>query len=229
MESYWTHASVQRRAVELIGGQQAAYFQQEVPRDVIAEIVRLVMRCYDWSGRFAEQRWGRPEERDALAVLRRAEIETQLTALRAKFRERVGVHKVLNSRRTASHTEIYCGGVVLTQSKVEDERGPIREAHFRRTLAKRSQLNLRLFGDVPDPSEEAIWLWACVVHQPSDDVRRPAFLRVAFPYEDGEWENSLNLFELVPEALTPERRIEIPTQPILRPILPLSEEEREAR
>jgi hypothetical protein len=204
--------------VGLIGNEQSAYFRQEVPADVTAEIAAVVARCYAWSGSFAEQRWGRAEEHDTLATVRRAEIETQLTALRAKFRGVLGVQKVLNSRRTASHTEVYCGGVVITQSKVEDEHGPIRDAHFRRTLAKRSQLNLHLFDDVPDPSDGAIWLWACFVHQPSDDVRRPAFLKVAFPYADGVWEQSINL--VIPDANAPERRVEQPREAPLRPILP---------
>lgn len=219
------HMQVGDSSVGLIGSEQGSYFRQEVPLQVLAEVLGIHLRSYAWSASFAEQRWGRAEEHDALAVLRRAEIETQLTALRAKFRGLVGVQKVLNNRRTASHTEVYCGGVVLTQSKVEDELGPIRDAHFRRTLAKRSQMNLGLFGEVPDPSDGAVWLWACIVHQPSDDVSRPAFLRIAFPYPDGQWEQSLNLYELVPDAVIQVRRVEQPIEAPLRPIVPDREQE----
>lgn len=109
------------------------------------------------------------------------------------------VEDVLNPARNASHRETLVGRTVITQSTVDANKGPIRYARHRDTLAQRSQLCMDLFQEGSPASRDGdLALWACWVHMPSDSLDRPSFVRLAFPFEDGTWEESCDLYELLP-------------------------------
>ncbi len=184
--------------MDIYGALAEDFYRSEVPPEVSEKIGRIIIETYGIAHDVAEERWGEGEMHDALAGFRRAEIETALTALRGIFPGQVTVELLPNVIRNANHREVYCGGVAITQSKVESKEGPIREARFRETLAQRSQLSFDLLGDEPQPLPDAR-LWACFVHMPSDRLDIPAFVRVAFPLPDGSWEHSVNLDDLVPD------------------------------
>lgn len=182
----------------LYGEEQGQFYLGQVPREFTADVARIVMSCYLDSAQTAEIRWGKAEERDALPILRRADIETALSMLPARFPGLAKVRKRPNTARTSTYTEVRCGAVVLTQSKTEGAKAPIRDALFRRSLARTSALNL---WDRSTPPDNADTLWACVIHGPADSPSRPAYLRIAFPLPDGSFEYSLNLFDLIPEVV----------------------------
>ncbi len=177
-------------------------YRTDVPVGLSEAIGRIVIETYGIAADMAEERWDAGEMHDALAPFRRAEIETRLLSLRGLFPRAVEVESVLNKTRNAHHREVYCGRVAITQSKVESDKGPIRQADFRQTLARRSQLSLDLLGEEPSSAASADdLLWASFVHMPSDRVDVPAFVRVAFPLPDGSWDHSVSLFDLVPGLL----------------------------
>lgn len=174
-------------------------YRTDVPVDLTESIGRLVIETYGVAADIAEDRWGEGEMHDTLAAFRRAEIETGLLSLRGRFPGVVSVESVLNKTRNAYHREVYAGRVAITQSKVESDKGPIRQADFRQTLAQRSQLSLDLLPEEPaKPTASDDRLWASFVHMPSDRADVPAFVRVAFPLPDGSWEHSVSLYDLVP-------------------------------
>src|SRR4051812_24002265 len=125
-------------------GPNLAFYQANVGDDVTAAYARTILEQYGLTYDLAEERWLEPELHDALAPLRRADIETALVKLRGLF-QGVLVEDVLNSTKNAYHRETVVGQVVITQSMVDSPRGPIRYARHRDTLAQRSQLCLNLF------------------------------------------------------------------------------------
>jgi hypothetical protein len=184
--------------LDIYGELAQGLYQTDVPDVVTERIGRVIIETYGVAADFAEERWDRDEVHDALASFRRAELETTLLSLRGVFPGLVSVESVPNAVGNAYHREVYCGRVAATQSKVEAEKGPIREARFRATLARSSQLSLRLLPEQDEPAPDTR-LWACFVHMPSDRrVDVPAFIRVAFPFPDGSWEHSVDLYELAP-------------------------------
>jgi hypothetical protein len=183
----------------LIIGPHLALYQANVGEDVTAAYARTILEQYGLTYDWAEERWLEPELHDALAPLRRADIETALVKLRGLFPGVVLVEDVLNSTKNAYHRETVVGRTVITQSMVDGPKGPIRYARHRDTLAQRSQLCLDLFQvGTPASREGELALWACWVHMPSDMLDRPSFVRLAFPFEDGTWEESYDLYDLVP-------------------------------
>jgi hypothetical protein len=183
--------------LDLYGALAEDLYRSDVTPDITEHIGRIIIENYGITADIAEERWGRDEMHDALAPFRRAEIETALLSLRGIAPGRVQVDSVSNAMRNAYHREVYVGRVAITQSKVDAPHGPIREARFRVTLAMRSQQSFDLLGDEPEPRPDAL-LWASFVHMPSDRPDLPAFIRVAFPFPDGSWEHSVDLYALVP-------------------------------
>ena len=185
--------------MDIFGATAESLYRTDVPVDLTEAIGRLVIETYGTSADIAEDRWGEGEMHDTLAAFRRAEIETGLLSLRGRFPGVAAVESVLNKTRNAYHREVYSGRVAITQSKVESDKGPIRQADFRSTLAQRSQLSLDLLPEEPGvatPVDDR--LWASFVHMPSARPDVPAFVRVAFPLPDGSWEHSVSLYDLVP-------------------------------
>jgi hypothetical protein len=183
--------------VDIYGELAQELYRADVAPEVTERIGQIIIETYGISADFAEERWDRGEMHDALASFRRAEVETTLLSLRGIFPGQVAVESVPNALQNAYHREVYCGRVAVTQSKVEAEKGPIREARFRATLAHSSQLNFNLLRE-DDHQRTDVRLWACFVHMPSSRVDLPAFIRIAFPFPDGTWEHSINLYDEVP-------------------------------
>jgi len=182
---------------KLVANEQSRFFNEQVPQEVVAEIARIVGLSYADSAAFAESRWGRLEAKDALSVIRRADIETALTTLGAKFRKRgVSVQKVPNRNVTDWHTEVRCGAVVITQSKTEGPDTAIREAIFRATLAMDCRINMP-WAQPTTTTDDADTLWACVVHGPSDNPAFPAYVRIVFPLPDGTFQDYITITGLV--------------------------------
>lgn len=183
----------------MIVGPHLRLYRADVGDDVTAAYARTILEQYGLSFDWAEERWLEPELHDALAPVRRGDIETALVKLRGLFPGVVLVEDVLNPARNASHRETIVGRTVITQSMVDGPRGPIRYARHRDTLAQRSQLCFDLLQEgSPVTKDGDLALWACWVHMPSDSLDRPSFVRLAFPFEDGTWEESYNLYDLVP-------------------------------
>lgn len=184
--------------MEIYGVLAEDFYRDQVPTQVTDAIGRTIIEQYGIAADIAEERWGADEMHDALPIFRRAEIETGLRRLRGMFAGQVGVEAVPNVLANAYHREIYAGSVVITQQKVEGPKQPIRDARFRSTLARRSQLSFDLFDDEYIPTADAR-LWACFIHMPSSRVDRPAFVRVAFPLPDGTFEHDVDLYDLDPD------------------------------
>lgn len=180
----------------LYASQQSKFYMEQVPIAVTTAIRMIVTGSYADSARFVEERWSAREAKDALPHVRRADIETALTALRGRFRrDGVRVDKVPNKRGTAWHTEIRCGLVVITQSKTEGPEVPVREAEFRKSFAADCHLNL-FPTEEQEPEDDADALWACVVHGPSENPAVPAYIKVAFPLPDGSFQDSITITTL---------------------------------
>jgi hypothetical protein len=179
-------------------GPNLAFYRTNVGDDVTEAYARTILAQYGLSDDKAEEQWLGPELHDALASQRRADIETALVKLRGLFPATVLVEEVLNPAGNAYHRETLVGRAVITQSMVDAPKGPIRYASHRRTLARRSQLCMDLLREGPEEQDGDVALWACWVHMPSDALDRPSFLRLAFPFEDGTWEESYDLYELIP-------------------------------
>lgn len=181
----------------IIEGPYLRLHRDQVADDITAAAARIVIEQYALAFDHAEELFLPPELHDVLPSFRRGAIESASVMLR-QFKG-VAVEEVLNPSRNAYHREIGVGRVVMTQSKVERPNGPIREATHRQTLARRSQLSLdQLLEGTPLDSEDGLALWACLVHMPADSQDRPAMLRLAFPFEDGTWEESYRLTDLIP-------------------------------
>jgi hypothetical protein len=193
------HRTARGAGLDIFGAVAESLYRTDVPVGLSEAIGRIVIETYGIAADMAEERWDSGEMHDALAPFRRAEIETRLLSLRGLFPRTVAVESVLNRTRNAHHREVYSGRIAITQSKVESDKGPIRQADFRQTLAQRSQLSLGLLREEPIPAATDDLLWASFVHMPSDRVDVPAFVRVAFPLPDGSWDHSVSLFDLVPD------------------------------
>lgn len=182
---------------KLVTTEQSEFFKAQVPHEVVMEVARIVGLSYADSAAFAESRWGRIEAKDALSIVRRADIETALTTLGAKFkRHGVIVRKVPNRNVTDWHTEIRCGAVVMTQSKTEGPDVAIREAIYRATLATDCRVNMPWAQPTTVTADDADTLWACVVHGPSDNPAVPAYVRIVFPLTDGTFQDYISITAL---------------------------------
>lgn len=173
-------------------------YRESIPPDLTETIGRGVIERYAIAFDKTEEQWLEEEQHDALAVVRRAEIETSLVGLRGMF-DGIRVESVLNAARNSYHREVGYGLFVITQSMVEGPSSRVRDAVFRRILARQSQLSLNLLNDDAPPPDGAIW--ACFVHLPATDRRdTPSMIRVAFPDEAGWWSQyeSWDLYDLVP-------------------------------
>lgn len=187
----------------MLTSQLKARYRAEVPRDVTKAIAELIIERYGIAADEAEIRWLAPEAADAMAINRRADIETGLTRLRGLFPGIVAVEAIANIPRTSRHREVYCSGWAITQSKIEHPHGPIRQADFRDILAEpiKAQLTMDDFIDprsvVDDPSGRP---WACITHMPADDHPEvPGILQVAFPGRNGRWEDYIDLYYEIAE------------------------------
>ncbi len=184
----------------MVSGPNLEFFRANVADDIALACTATVLEQYGLSYDRAEEQWLGPELHDALAVMRRADIETALVKLRGLFPGRVLVEEILNPTRNAYHREVVVGQVVLTQSKVDATHGPIRDAAHRRTLAVRSQMRMDLLNEGSLATRGGLLkLWGCLVHMPSAALDRPSMLRLAFPFEDGTWEESYDIYELLPQ------------------------------
>jgi hypothetical protein len=180
-------------------GPYLTQYRASVSDDVTEACARTILEQYGLAYDLAEERYLEPELHDALATIRRAEIETALVKLRGVFPGLVTVEAVPNPVRNAHHREVIVGQTVITQSLVEGPKSPIRYARHRDTLAQRSQLRMDLLQeDSPASRAGDLALWACWVHVAADRPDRPASLRLAFPFTDGSWEESYDVYDLVP-------------------------------
>lgn len=185
----------------MLTSQLKVLYRAEVPREVTKAIGELIIERYCLAADEAEMRWLRAEAIDATATVRRADIETGLARLRGLFPNLVQVESVLNGPRTARHREVYCAGWAITQSKIEQPRGPIRQADFRDTLASDSQMTMYAMLDPAEVVENRTGRpWACVTHMPADrHPEEPGILQVAFPLQSGLWEDYIDLYFEIPE------------------------------
>ena len=188
----------------MIGSQLKSRFRGDVPREVIKAIAEGIIERYALSADEAELRWLGAEATDALASMRRADIETGLVALRGRFPGLVEVEVAWNATENARHREVYVAGWVITQSKIENRQGPIRKAEFRESLAFGSQTTLDSLIDPMDTIEPITGRpWGCVTHVPVERTQEtPAILQVTFPMPNGRWEDSIDLYLEIPELRT---------------------------
>ena len=194
-------------------------FRESVPSGFLENTVRVLCDCYVQAyqecGKFPK--W---ERHDIRSHHRRALFEWQWRDLAQEYHE-LSAGPVANARKTAFHTEINCGKIILVESFVDNPFTIVCPALFRETLTMMYQ---PLFNEQEEPVEES--LFAILLHGAAD-ARTPAFAHVVFPRRDGEGyhENRVDLFawfseivasktsfqeELVADEIEPELREDVP-------------------
>lgn len=185
-----------RPAVKLYGDAQSKFYREHVPMEVMAALATLIRGSYADSAVLAE-RWTSHEAKDAIAIVRRADIETALPGLATKYKALgVTASKVSNANGTDWHTELRCGAVVHTVSKTEGPDTAIRPAEYRKSLAKDHRLNMPWAKPASEDEDDADVLWACVTHGPSINEAIPAYIRVVFPLRDGSFQDHISITEM---------------------------------
>lgn len=183
---------------KLYSSDQSKFYLEQVPTEITAEIATIIRGSYADSAAWAEERWTFREARDALSIVRRADIETALPALATKFKKLgVSARKVPNKNGTDWHTEIRCGAVVITVSKTEGPDVAVREAEYRKTLAADHRMNMPWAAKPESVEDDADVLWACAAHGPSDSPNIPAYIRIVFPLPDGSFQDHISITNMI--------------------------------
>lgn len=121
----------------------------------------------------------------------RFNIEAALINLANTYKGQVETREVKNEIENWSHTEVRFGPVVLTANAVETPQTMVRDATFRRTLAKDPQQPLGLVELEPDPPSNglyAVLLYPSARFPMKADEAVPSFVTVRFPMSDlSDW------------------------------------------
>jgi hypothetical protein len=164
--------------------------------------------------------------RDKYPIDRRALVQTSLHTLCARYQKQ-GVRSVerVNAAANYHHVEITSGPVVLIAAAVDSEKEVVRDAKYRRYLAKNPQRALHGLGvsdDDEDEPDDKGALLAVILYGPSSKYpyRRedaaPGFVSVRFPTDDfsGYAEGRVDLLARLTEHDNARQR---PASPIVEP------------
>ena len=194
-------------------------FREAVPLEFLENTVQILCDCYVQAYQDC-LKYPKSERHDLRPHVRRGLFEWQWRE-HAQSYEELSADPIGNVRKTAFHTEIKCGPIILVESFVDTPTTIVRPALFRETLTMRYQ---PLFREQDEQVEES--LFAILLHGAAD-ARTPAFAHIAFPLRDekGYHENRVDLFawfseivaskssfqeELVADEIEPELRKDVP-------------------
>ncbi len=161
-------------------------FRENFSSELRLEIVRRILNCYA----NADEHCAMDDEgtrRDHLPHERRRLIETAMRTIPQD--PRFGSLKVVsrpNSRKSAHHNVLICGGFALTFSKTDGETDLPRFSFFRHDYASSVQLNLFETDEQVTASQAQSGIedrfFGVVCHGPDDsDSASTGFIRVQFP------------------------------------------------
>lgn len=145
-----------------------AIFAEDVPPGFLRDMVAMLHRVYPESYHEQYSRRSPYEARDTLGINRRADIEGYIREIAARY---PGVTTYVRTNRKLSqyYTEIQCGRVVMTQSRLAYQWNVVRPAGFRSELNICGQLPLEGFED--ERYHEPGTIYAVLAHGPQVAVR----------------------------------------------------------
>lgn len=164
----------------------AAFFRSVVPNALVGDLARIIdaSRQAAWA---ASAGFDPGIRHDLFPHLRRANVEAALLGLGRRY-AKLGVttSEEANETGNSHHTVVRVGSVVITASAVETSDTLVREARFRRSLAKNPQLALGIVEAEEDPPSDA--LYALLLYPngalPEDATGDLGFVVVRFPASD---------------------------------------------
>lgn len=118
----------------------------------------------------------------------RSNVEAALMNLANTYEANgVTAREVANEAGNWHHTEVRFGSIVLTGNAVESPQTMVREASFRKSLAKNPQMSLDLVPMEPEPPSTS--LYAVLLYPSAHFALRlddavPSFVTVRFPMSD---------------------------------------------
>jgi len=161
-----------------------AFFDENVPRDVLRTITETLIAVYPAAHRQAYEDYHWRLARDVIPTTRRVGIDSALKFLAERFTG-VDVEIGRNAAKNCRHARVHIGRVVLTVSAVANRNELVREAIFRQRYAQDCQLSFA-WAEVDElPVDDAdADLYALLLHVPHDSQRLPESLVIQFPNHD---------------------------------------------
>ena len=168
------------------------FLDQHVSRSLQEDIlVRCLIKGYADSAVKCLESYSTEQAHDLRPQMRRADIEQLLRGLPGRHSDVIAVPEI-NVSNNAWHVRLTSGRITLTVSAVDGPENVVREAVFRRNLARRYQMGFSGDGwESPTPirptTTDDDLVYGLVIHGPAkhDTVQRfPAFVHIVFPVED---------------------------------------------
>lgn len=155
-------------------------FRQEVPREVLAAILRAILQSYRDASSYCYAAMRPHQAKEASGPVRRNKIESEFIGIGERYKRLISVADRWYKRNTGNFVELTSGIVKMTQSCVLTPSDLPREADYRDTLATDSQLS---FEFVPKQAPGK-YLYAIVLHGVDADSKQRSgcrFAQVRFP------------------------------------------------
>lgn len=177
-------------------------FDGYVPTSFLEDTLRTLNQCYQRAYELAKKLYPWQVAHDYRPYLRRAEFEKEWPLVVQKYSE-LGAHceYCQNYARNCWHALVTFGGVLLTQSLVDQKLKAVRRAMFRDGYARRNESFL--FADMAPPAPMAdAPLYAILSHEGTPDQARPLYADIIFPDPQGEIVARIELVKRFPDLFT---------------------------
>ncbi len=171
----------------------AKAFLDSVPEDFLEGTFRSLVDACKQTAAICDRTFVRQVDHDVRGVICRGLFEQNWYGVATKMTPLVA-EMVLNKRRTAYHTRVTAGQVIITASQVAHPKVVVRKAAFRSGYAESAQMEL--FQERKPAKSIEHPIYSVLLYGLDGSRSRPLFADIVFP--SSKWKEYVGRIELMP-------------------------------